>query len=915
MTRTLWILAGLAFLAATLTQASRAQDASPAPATPAADTKAFAFNAAADLAAWQTTGDVAPDEAQRRGDAGQSLRVGPGGKAVYRFRDEDAGGRVSLWVYEDQTKPADAKARRVGPRWGLIAKDGRCLTMGVIYAPYLGGDTTYAASDYGGDTWFAVQYSRLKREPGWHEWTFDFDPAKGLSIRQDGKKTAAFDWNRTKMEGFCGVVLFGDDGKEAPQQTIWVDDVTVAPGGPMQVKPVPPPPPPPVVPETDDPVENPPAIIAALAGKHPRLLFDAAGLEAIKRLAESDAGKPFFEQLLAYLPACVPPGDTKYLADATDAQRQGMWRLPTVALHAAMTGDAKSVERGIGFLRAFAAQENWETGSERDCGMGAANILVGAALGYDWLYDRLDPEFREAFRRKLLLMARRMAYGGHEMRQKSTHYWQQDPQNNHRWHRDAGLALAALAVAGDGPGDAWLLARLKKELDFIHEWLPPDGSCHESPSYMIFGGPYLMLAMHASDRCLGTAYLDHPYFKHTPLFRMHTLAPGLAQAYTYGDGGGTGFINNYHFQCTGRHRLADLQAGLLASSRADKDAFQYGWTSLVWFDATVTGGSLERIPTAALFPDLGVASMRDSWGDGGAAALFKCGPYGGRRLNEYRNANEFRYINVAHDDPDANMFVLFAGGAFLAETDRYASKAKLTSSHNTILVNGKGQRGEGKGWTQPLGKTDMLTLASIVTWKDTGDVVVTEGEAGGAYPDLDAFRRAFIWVKGGYVLVLDDIRVRGGKEAEVTWLVQGPDLVPVDGVANAWRLVKGDASCPLGVAADRPFQAAIVDSTAAHRDTSLGYKQLQLRCTAPRWRVACVYDLWNRGNVALKATAFADDAVTLTVAGPGFEDAWTWRPATDAATPSVLEGKRAGGFAVTVGPADKAPAGGPPVAR
>jgi len=74
--------------------------------------------------------------------------------------------------------------------------------------------------------------------------------------------------------------------------------------------------------------------------------------------------------------------------------------------------------------------------------------------------------------------------------------------------------------------------------------------------------------------------------------------------------------------------------------------------------------------------------------------MFKCGTYGGYMINEYRNANNFRYISVAHDDPDANSFLISIGGGLVVETSRYRKK-KLTRSHNTILVNGIDQRGEG----------------------------------------------------------------------------------------------------------------------------------------------------------------------------------------------------------------------------
>ena len=864
------------------------------------------FDNDAALQGWEVAGGARVDPAKERaGAAGGALRVGAGGKAQWRPRATDGSGKVEFWVYDDGSKAANPKERRVGPRWGLLQSDGRVLAVGALYAPYLSGDTTYSATDSDQKNWFTVQYLGVPRQAGWRRWTFDFDPEKGLRILVDGKDVNAarprFDWNRTQMRGFCGVAFFGDAGK-GDEHTFWVDDLSVTLGEPMKAQPVAPPPPPPVVPESDPAPEKPATLLPAVRGRHPRLLFTAEDVPALRRLAEGE-GKVFFEQVLKYLPACQPPDHTRWQTDATDAQRQGIWRLPTVALHYVITGDRGSLDKAAGFLRKFLDTPDWETGEERNSGMAAANILAGAALAYDWLYNDLDPALREAMRKKLLLQARWMLYGGHRNGNKATGYWQSDAQNNHRWHRDAGLALAALAVA-DEPGADWLLAQTREELEFVARWLPEDGSSHESPSYLVFGMPYLVLAFDAADRCLGTQLLRHPFFKNTLLFRMHTLTPGLKDAFCFGDAGGTGFINNYLFRCASAHRAADLQAGARRFFDADSTpSFQYGWFSLVWFDPSLKGGSLDAVPKNALFGDLGLACMRDGWDARDVALMFKCGPYGGRLLNDFRNQTG-KYINVAHDDPDANMLVLWAGGRFLADDDRFAYN-KTASAHNTLLLNGKGQRGEGRGhWTQPIGGVDMNTLARIVTWKDAGPAVVVEGEAGNAYAGLERFRRAVVWVPGGYILLLDDIRARA--EADLSWLLQGPEVEPLDAQRGLFRLGAAPAICPVSVASNTTYSAGLGASPADDRGKPLGFKQLRLSAKARVWRLAALLDPWNRGATVLLEPADGE-TFTVKVSAAGFADTWTWAPSPDAATPATLKGERAGGWTVLVGPADRAP--------
>ena len=533
-------------------------------------------------------------------------------------------------------------------------------------------------------------------------------------------------------------------------------------------------------------------LLPGVDGEHPRLLFTPGQLTAIRQYALTP-GNPFYQQLLGYLGSSRPPTDTTWLSNDTEAQRQGYWRLPTVALHYLITGSSTSFTRAKGFLDAFLAQPHWQTGVEQDSGMGAANIMLGAAIAYDCLYDNLTPAYRQQFHDKLLLQARDMYYLGHGQQNADSHYWQQDPQNNHRWHRDAGLALAVLAVAdGNDPADQWILKQTKDELDFLARWLPADGSTHEGPGYAVFGEDHLTLAFAAADRVLGTSYMSNPFFTNAANYRIATLTPGLKNVFNYGDAspGSLGYFNNYLFAATAVNHQADQQAALMRMYNQNSGDFSYGWMSLVFIDPNLTGGSVNNLPKKQYFPDMGFGVVRDGWESNNVAMFFKCSPYGGAALNEYRNENGYHYINVAHDDPDAGGFQIYARGQMLARADGY-SYTKLTSGQNTILVNGKGQKGEGSQWTQPLSGADrdMTKLASITWFEDRGETTILEGEAGGAYAGLSRFRRTTAFVQGKYILILDDIRAP--LASNITWLVQSDAVDVLDGAHGKFALRAG----------------------------------------------------------------------------------------------------------------------------
>ncbi|NOX54277.1 MAG: hypothetical protein GXP27_07505, partial [Planctomycetes bacterium] len=213
--------------------------------------RSLCFENDGELSVWDSTGEVQFDrERNRDGSAGGALRVGPGARAVWRFAEKNISGTVDLWIYDDGSASADPKKHAAGPMWGVTQEDGSVLVIGAIYAPYLSGDRTYAVSDFAPfrneRPWWKVQYLGLRRQPGWHRWTFHFDPDAGLTILHNGQDVNArrqvFRWNRTSLRGLTGVILFGD--QTDAKQTLWVDDVRIELGEPPRVEPLWPPPPP-----------------------------------------------------------------------------------------------------------------------------------------------------------------------------------------------------------------------------------------------------------------------------------------------------------------------------------------------------------------------------------------------------------------------------------------------------------------------------------------------------------------------------------------------------------------------------------------------------------------------------------------------------------------------------------------------
>ena len=152
------------------------------------ETKQWTFDSKQALAGWTVSGDVGFDNTKSRAGQPGGMRIGPGGKALIKLRDKDASGKFEPWVYDDGTMPENAKAARVGPRWGLVQND-RGAGGGHPLHSYLGGSKATPPRQRRQDLVRPfVLAGREPRPPGWHKWTFDFDAEEGLQVSHNGQE-------------------------------------------------------------------------------------------------------------------------------------------------------------------------------------------------------------------------------------------------------------------------------------------------------------------------------------------------------------------------------------------------------------------------------------------------------------------------------------------------------------------------------------------------------------------------------------------------------------------------------------------------------------------------------------------------------------------------------------------------------
>lgn len=379
---------------------------------------------------------------------------------------------------------------------------------------------------------------------------------------------------------------------------------------------------------------------------HPAILWPARGEASVKQLIATDS--LYLKVHRAIVDECnrilsQPPVQRVLIGKRLlDKSRTALQRIFFLSYAYRITSDARYLKRAEQEMLAVSAFSDWNPSHFLD----VAEMSMGVAIGYDWLFDALPELSKQYIREALYEKGVALALN------RSTNSWTR-VENNWNQVCNAGMAFGALALYNHYPEACReVIAQAVKTLPLAMAEYAPDGAYPEGYGYWDYGTTFNVLLIDALENQFGSDFglTALPGFLPSAGYMAHMVTPA-GRCFSYSDGGLNGTLspamfwfarklNNRSLLWSEKAFLAKLAPGSLARNRIMP-------ALLLWAGNT----PLQAVPTpeARIWKGNGkspVVMVRSSWTSDDALFL---GVKGGSP-------------SVNHAHMDAGSFVLEAEG-------------------------------------------------------------------------------------------------------------------------------------------------------------------------------------------------------------------------------------------------------------
>ncbi|MEK3722025.1 DUF4962 domain-containing protein [Paenibacillus sp. FSL H8-0034] len=543
--------------------------------------------------------------------------------------------------------------------------------------------------------------------------------------------------------------------------------------------------------------------------KHPRLWLQAEELPEFRRTVREQPSKygwdvfmersvkPWVDRELIAEP--LPYPNNKRVAHLwrqmyIDCQ-EALYAVRHLSVAGVILEDADLIARAKAWLLHITSW-NTEGTTSRDYNDEASFRIAGAlAWGYDWLYQELTEEEREAVRNNLLTRTRQVAF--HVIERSKIHHV---PFDSHAVRSLSSVIVpSCMALLGEAAvAEEWLDYTLEYYACLYSPWGGVDGGWAEGPMYWTTGMAFVTEAMNLLNKYTGINFYRRPFFQHTGDFPLYCFSPDTLRA-SFGDQSTlgdpvslkTGFnIRQFAGITNNGHHQWYYEQTRAIDTDSEMKFYNYGWWDFRFDEMmymhdypAVQAKAPTDIEPVKWFRDIGWVAFHAHMDrpEDHIMLLTKSSPYG----------------SISHSHGDQNGFLLHAYGEPLAiESGYYVAFGstmhmnwrKQTRSTNNVLIDGLGQYA---GTNKVLNMSASGTVEAVETHKG---YTYSRCNATAAYqeqvPYLERYVRELYFYEGSYIVVVDQIDL--SQSGRVDWLFHTLYEMELDGQCFKVRGQKAD---------------------------------------------------------------------------------------------------------------------------
>ena len=274
------------------------------------------------------------------------------------------------------------------------------------------------------------------------------------------------------------------------------------------------------------------------AQNHPRLFFTAADFKAIPKALKKKTNPNFSalsEQMIEMADSPKIGQSTSRLVYKKDGSgrrilgvsRNAIRRIVSNAYAYRVTKDKKYLDHAEADLNDVCDFPDWNPSHFLDTG----EMSLAVAIGYDWLYEFLNPITKDKVETKL------KEFGIDAFMKRCKGYW----HGTNNWNQvcNAGITAACLAVYELWPDECrFIIEEVPKSnlvsVDFCYN---PDGAYPEGPGYWEYGTTFQTILNTELEFTIGTDFglSDNEGFRKTGYYNLHTQDSNR-KAFNYSDG-------------------------------------------------------------------------------------------------------------------------------------------------------------------------------------------------------------------------------------------------------------------------------------------------------------------------------------------------------------------------------------------